>query len=233
MSFNKNQCMDIIYRLANESGMKINALERTAGLSRGYLSKMNNPDNDTCPTIDKLDAIAQALGTPLETLLTESLDEADKNVAYLNSRILRLCKMTTEHKLIWKREQRSLFVGMPKQSQHPLAQVNPNGKLCFKSAWVYKDDQYDVSLLGGCYVAQLDQHTKFYFARVQYGCFECKPAFELYAEIDGDMHGIAHAIEGVNEDFKHMLQRLDNAIYNSLHPLRIKTQIRKVLDTLD
>lgn len=50
--FDKRLFISNIYQLAKERSVKIGDLEKKAGVSVGYLSRINKEDSNTVPTID-------------------------------------------------------------------------------------------------------------------------------------------------------------------------------------
>ena len=64
--FDKSKCLGNIYHLVKERGLKIGDLEDQAGVSIGYLSRLNKDDNKSTPGIEFLLAVAQVLNVSLD-----------------------------------------------------------------------------------------------------------------------------------------------------------------------
>lgn len=99
--FNKKLCMDNIYAIAKDKGIKIGDLERKAGLSAGYLSKLSKEGNTAVPAIDSLLVIAQTLGVSLDSLLSVQYSELNKEEKYFAAFIDKLTVGTELGKLTW------------------------------------------------------------------------------------------------------------------------------------
>ena len=72
--YDKTRCLNNIYALAKERGIKIGDLEESAGVSRGYLSRVAKPDYQGSPPIEMLDAVAKQLGVGIDYLVNYSPD---------------------------------------------------------------------------------------------------------------------------------------------------------------
>ena len=50
--FDKKRCIENIYTIAKEKNIKIGDLEEKAGVSKGYLSRINKEDSSSVPGVD-------------------------------------------------------------------------------------------------------------------------------------------------------------------------------------
>ena len=100
--FDKKLCMENIYAIAKDKGIKIGDLERTAGLSSGYLSKLSKEGNTAVPGIESLLLIAGALGVSIDYLLSVDYKELNGNEKYVIAFIEKLIKGTELRKLSWE-----------------------------------------------------------------------------------------------------------------------------------
>ena len=102
--FDKKLCMDNIYAVAKDKGIKIGDLERKAGLSAGYLSKLSKEGNTAVPAIDSLLVIAQTLGISIDALVSVEHKKLNKNEKYLEAFINKLIRGTESGVITWEIE---------------------------------------------------------------------------------------------------------------------------------
>ena len=88
--FDKKRCIDNIYVLAKEQGMKIGDLEEKAGVSKGYLSRINKEENTSIPGIDLLASIADQFHVGIDYLVDCQLDTLTTNERFVLQFIDRL-----------------------------------------------------------------------------------------------------------------------------------------------
>ena len=99
--FDKKTCLDNIYYLAKQKNIKIGELESKAGVSAGYLSRINKDDNTTNPGIEVLVSIANELEVPLEILIRSNLSTLTGTDEYILRFLKKLLKDTDSDTLIW------------------------------------------------------------------------------------------------------------------------------------
>ena len=92
--FDKRVCMDNIYAIAKDKSIKIGDLEKKAGLSTGYLSKLSKEGNTAIPGIETLSTIADALSVSMDYLVSVNYRELNKDEKYVSSFIEKLIKGT-------------------------------------------------------------------------------------------------------------------------------------------
>ena len=81
--FEKAVCIDNIYALAKDKGLKIGDMEEKAGASKGYLSRLNKEGNTAVPPIDFLNSIADQLGVSLDFLVNYKKDQLTEGEDFL------------------------------------------------------------------------------------------------------------------------------------------------------
>lgn len=171
--FNKELCINNIYNLAKQQGIKIGDLEEKAGVSRGYLSRINKPDGAS-PSIEMLTSIAEQLGTSVDYLIYSSTDSLSINGVMIVDFVEKLLANTALARQEWTRDPYDILT---KQSYskfdliHPLFDEEIDEDDSFGGHWVYSyeyrslfDPQAYIS--GDCYHAQLDYDTSVYLMRV-------------------------------------------------------------------
>ena len=155
--FDKKRCIANIYQLTKEHGIKIGDLEKTAGVSAGYLSRINKDDNNTSPSVDFIAAVANALGVTVDALLQNDYTTVTATEKYLLDFIDRLLVRTNADELDWKIDTVADLsnVGYDPDGDpaHPLFTYGPNG---VRSPAVYNsrfNNEYVIS--GNCFHLKL------------------------------------------------------------------------------
>ena len=231
--FNKKLFFKNVYQLIDEMKFKVSDFEKQIGVSKGYLSRLSSCDSNINMTIDLAYKIANTLETTVETLNSHNMTTTSKDKKYTLRILYAICEKTESGKFVWIRENDSNFKGTPvKNHIHPLAQIDKENHLCYYSRFVYDIHKYDAKLIGGCYKCIIDKNTILYLTRVKYMCMEDAHAFELYIFTNSKLKKLCHAVEGRDKTFKVGLQRLDDAIYESLESETIEKEIKDTLDKL-
>ena len=99
--YDKARCLNNIYALAKERGIKIGDLEESAGVSKGYLSRVAKPDYQGSPPIEMLDAAAKQLGVGIDYLVNYSPDAFSESEQFVMRFIDKLARQTEAGKLEW------------------------------------------------------------------------------------------------------------------------------------
>lgn len=99
--FDKKRCIENIYALAKEKGLKIGDIEEKAGVSKGYLSRINKEDSTSIPTIDLLASIAEQLGVGIDFLVNFPRGVLSPNEEFVYQFIDKLMRGTMAGKLDW------------------------------------------------------------------------------------------------------------------------------------
>lgn len=102
--FNKRVCLSNIYFLAKQKNIKIGDLESAAGVSAGYISRLNKDTTKASPSIEMLVVVADMLGVSLDSLLHNDLEELTPTEKYMVDFLARLTQKTIDNDEIWKRE---------------------------------------------------------------------------------------------------------------------------------
>lgn len=102
--FNKMLCLSNIYHLAKSKNIKIGDLESAAGVSAGYISRLNKADTKTSPSIEMLAVAADMLGVSLDALLNHDYEALTPTEKYMVDFLEKLQAKTVSHDQIWRRE---------------------------------------------------------------------------------------------------------------------------------
>ena len=99
--FDKKRCIDNIYALAKSKGLKIGDIEEKAGVSKGYLSRINKDDNTSIPTVDLLASIAEQLGVGIDYLVNFTVGSMTPNEELVYQFIDKLTFATYANQIEW------------------------------------------------------------------------------------------------------------------------------------
>ena len=102
--FNKMLCLSNIYHLAKSKNIKIGDLESAAGVSAGYISRLNKADTKTSPSIEMLAVVADMLGVSLDALLYHDYESLTPTEKYVVDFLEKLRSKTHSNEEIWRRE---------------------------------------------------------------------------------------------------------------------------------
>lgn len=151
--YDKKRCIANIYARAKEYGIKIGDLEKRAGVSVGYLSRINKDDNTSSPSIDFIAAVAKELGLSVDALIRNDYTTPTATEKYLLAFIDKLLSQTNSDVLAWKKESwadlRSIGYDPDGNPEHPLFAYGSNG---IHSAPVYNSRfSSDHEISGDCF----------------------------------------------------------------------------------
>ncbi len=131
-SFDKKTCLANIRFLLSMLSVKLGDIETNAGVSIGYLSRLEKEGNKSDPSIEFLATAAKMLGVTLDTLLYAKLGELSNDEKYLIQFLTMLKIDTDEDKIVWEMESADKLdklQGMPDAfgSPHPLFTLYGDG----------------------------------------------------------------------------------------------------------
>ena len=99
--YTKQKCIQRIYDTAKEKSIKIGDLEKNAGVSPGYLSRIIKEDSTSTMSVDLLVAIADQLHVSVEYLLTD-YDILNESESYLFRFFEKIKQETSKGKYEWE-----------------------------------------------------------------------------------------------------------------------------------
>lgn len=173
--FDKKRCIDNIYAIAKAKGLKIGDIEEKAGVSKGYLSRINKEDSTSIPGIDLLASIADQLGVGIDYLVNFPRDTLTPNEEFVFQFIDRLAKQTTAGKMDWVVESAAVLeADNDTEVDNPLVSVTMNYSEEFNTQYhthVYTSMIYSaaVRVKDSCYHAELpDGKSEVYLNAVSY-----------------------------------------------------------------
>ena len=100
--FKRQNVIDNLMILVQNSNMKVGEIEKKLGVSPGYLSRLAKKDNDSALSAELLWKISHLFGVSVDTLVNEKIGQEDKGIAYMRRFISRLTAKTSNGELIWK-----------------------------------------------------------------------------------------------------------------------------------
>ncbi len=99
--FNKKTCIENIRFLLSERPVKLGDIERDAGVSAGYLARLEKDSNTTDPSIEFLLVASKKFGIFLDTLVNTKLNRVTKSEEELIQFLIQLKKDTDNDELAW------------------------------------------------------------------------------------------------------------------------------------
>ena len=93
-SFDKNRCLNNIYFLVKEKNLKIGDLEAGAGVSIGYISRLNKDDSKATPSIEFLVSVADKLDVTIDALIQYDYTTPTASERYVMDFLDRLIQKT-------------------------------------------------------------------------------------------------------------------------------------------
>ena len=99
--FNRQNVIDNIMLLVQNSQMKVGEIEKKLGLSAGYLSRLSRKDNDSSLSVELLWKISRLFDVSMNTLVNGCIREEDKMVSYMRKFIAKLNAKTGSGEMIW------------------------------------------------------------------------------------------------------------------------------------
>lgn len=190
--FDKSRCISTIYAFAKEKGIKIGDLEETAGVSKGYLSRINKEDSTSSPSIELLDSISRQLGVGIDYLVNFSPDTLSPNEQFVMKFIDKLMRMTTAGKIEWLVETSTILNAEDDtEVENPLVSLTKNFSddanlwydcHVYRSA-IYEEGGADVS--GACYHASIAGGATVYLNYVTYAIPNGGGSFSSWNRQDG------------------------------------------------
>lgn len=102
--FDKDNCFNNIRFYMGEKDVKIGQIEKRAGVRKGYMSRLDKPDNTTDPSIQFIATAARMLDVSLDGLLYGHPTEMTDAEKYIHGFLNDILSDTFSHKLRWRKE---------------------------------------------------------------------------------------------------------------------------------
>lgn len=160
-SFIQAKCIDNIYHLAKLENISMKDLEKQAGLSQGYFSRLRKSDKDSKLAIQTIETVSNILGCEPGVLLWRDLEKyKNLDAVYYENFGYKLCEDTDADKIYWE-EYRIL------PNDRKWKKICPDGVKWFTP---FGDDKgrYGIGKFDSCAMAKLGEGFFVYMVEVEY-----------------------------------------------------------------
>lgn len=231
-TFDKKRCLANIYFLAKEKNIKIGDLETAAGVSTGYLSRINKEDNETNPSVELLIAVASELGVSLDALINYEFDKQTSTEIYLLKFVEKLTQDTLNADYPWEKESKATFAELENNHnnyvQHPLfLGFDPYDEQATNIHYNSHFGNGEIVIGGDCFNAEMPDGTRIYLMRVTRRPIEVS-GFELYL-VQGNVT-TPLCTDTMPGGFAEALTNLYAAAVESCKHIKLDTKVRGIID---
>lgn len=221
--------------------MKVGELEKKAGVSAGYFSRISKDSVNTVPGIDVVSRVASTLGVSIDTLVYGRMYNATATDEYVLSVIEKVLADTNSGDLVWYRHGKAFFADPTEDYgeehwTHPLFTLQYDdgyGHYVYRSA--YHEKQEDIMVVDDCFSATIGEDAQLYLMCV--GLLQdpriapISREYELYLVQDGVPHALCHTNCDNLEIFYLALQQLYDAAAEQCRHTRLAPAVKSILDT--
>lgn len=242
--FDKMRCINNIYALSKERGVKIGDIEEKAGMSKGYLSRVSKPDYQGSPSIEMLDSIAEQLGVGIDFLVNYSPETLSVNEQFVMEFIDKLIQQTFSGKVEWLKETTDVLAGENKiEAVNPL--VNVGKAYSDEISGFYDTHEYNslfyekgAKVSDTCYYAELSiVGAKVFLNKVAYmsakktefGTEHLPGVIEVYL-YDKNVQPVCSTFY-VGEELKKQINSLYQAADSSTSKIALSHKVKSMMDT--
>lgn len=197
-SFDKTKCFRNIRELLKDNiDVKIGQIEKEAGVSIGYMSRLEKDDNTAEPSVEFIVTAARLLKTSVDTLISYDITGLTPTEKYLFNFFEKLKKDTLLDKIAWgvesKNDLNNVETDINCKCSHPLFSYETFsiqtecGYPDKVSQAVYKSKSFEEKtyINGDCYNLRLKNGTTLYLMNISNDLYRTndKPAFGIEAVI--------------------------------------------------
>lgn len=231
-----------IYYIAKKKGVRIGELEVSAGVSAGYLSRLNREDNTTIPSVEALCGIAKRLEVTVDYLVTADLGDLSKGEQYILSFLEKIAQDTIGEYLEWEKETPKMLREIPvryEQPDHPLFESRVEGidpvsgypieTICYNSTFV---ENGEMIINGDSFHAILPYaDAALYIMNVtRQEKLVDKHYFELEVYLIQNGAQPICATYGYRKEIQESLRKVYEVIRDKFDHKGLKKEVKKVLD---
>ena len=245
-SFNKHRCFENIrFLLKEKSDVKIGQIEKEAGVSLGYMSRMEKPGNTSEPSAEFIVTAAKMLGTSLDVLLFIDMTAMNPTEKYLAKLMEKLNQDTIADKLEWHRDSADSLNRMEPDMngyvEHPLFSIEtfyeegigdyPNKV----TRIIFTSHTYDchTAISGDCFSLKMKGDSTLYLMDICKSVYHTGDLGVFAKEIWINTPGVGAQFLTSNRDISQLAELVDllfdTVAKGSTHP-KIKKDIKSVLD---
>lgn len=178
-SFKKTRCFSNIRELLRtRTDVKIGQVEKEAGVSAGYMSRLEKEGNTADPSMEFIVTAANLLGVSIDTLISINLAELTPTERYISKFFDKLKSDTLEDKLDWVRETPLVlsniksdggYIWHPLFSEELLDTVSEDGypKQELSIMFVSKTFGLNTKIAGDCFHLKMKNGTTLYLMDIE------------------------------------------------------------------
>ncbi len=215
--------------LANKEGDKTGEIEKAAGVSQGYLSRISRTEeNPNMPLMDLLLWASDRYKIAVDTLLNCNLQSLTPNENYFRTFFEKVIKDTRIGILSWTSETKNMLENHQSQFNHPLMRLEcyPDGVDCCRYRSLFKPDY-----LLGDYSLFCDMNQVFLFVTQVQDCGTRKKGFDVYFANNqrDDALEIVHVTEG--DKLYPLVETVFNEGLLSSRQIKVSKRVRSIVDS--
>lgn len=246
-NFNKRRCFENIrFLLKEKSAVKIGQIEKEAGVSLGYMSRLEKADNTAEPSAEFIVTAAKMLGVSLDRLLLTDMTSMSPTEEYLAGFLEKLNTDTIADKLEWNRESKDsldrLETDINGNCAHPLFEYETfmeegEGDYPDKvSRLVFTSHNFDVhtAISGDCFNLRMKNNSTLYLMDISKSVVLRVGDPDAYAkEIWICTPGDGNYYLASNKDcgqLAPLIEALFNTVKTEMQHPKIKKGVKSVLD---
>ena len=187
MDYSKKVLMDNIYYLAKKNNITLGKLEELAGLSAGYLSRLNSGNNNSNPSIDAVSSFSKQLNVPIDILTSHKLDEITPDEEYMFRFIYKLMDKTQANELHWEADTQAFFEAVEqREAYHPFF-IEENYQAYYYSRFLQGES---ASVIDEAYRLTINRNDELYLFKIKTNDPEGEMYYELYLDNGNQGHNI-------------------------------------------
>lgn len=237
--FDKSKCLKNIYYLVKERGLKIGDVEDRAGVSIGYLSRLNKEDNKSTPGIEFLMAVAQVLNISLEGLLMCDYSGLSPDERKSMDFLTKLLTDTQAGKISWRKNSHSELFTIEHDmgeiyATHPLMETYDDENEPEITARFLSKFHSDWSAwITECFETLLNNGVRLYLVAANFIPSDDKETegYELYMQIRNRVIPICCAIKDEESTFYPLLNSLISSAKESTSHVHLDEDARNAIDS--
>lgn len=231
MDYSKKVLMDNIYYLAKKNNITLGKLEELAGLSAGYLSRLNSGNNNSNPSIDAVSSFSKQLNVPIDILTSYKLDEITPDEEYMFKFIYKLMEKTQTNELHWGADTQAFFEEVEqKEAMHPLFN-DENYQAYYYSRFLQGKP---ATVVDDAYYLTINGNDDLYLFKIKTSDSECEMYYELYldnGEKGFNIEPLCNAkFSGKTELFFDVLNKLYQIAGESSKRISLKSSVKSSID---
>lgn len=240
--FDKNRFFLNLSILVKEKGKKLGELEKDAGVSTGYLSRVRKEGSNN-PSLEVVVALASLLGVSVDKLIYGDLFEPTATENYLLTFIHKLTADTNAGDLLWGKQNKLSFMPLTLDAReeleaHPLMLASDDEDdrgVCYNSS--FHGLREKARVVDDCFCADIGGGDAFFLM-----CIGVKSdpdninsqltrEYELYYVNNyNQRNGICHAVCDPTDIFYLALQQLYDAATEQGCHAQVNPDVRRIID---